>query len=87
MGAVDAACRGKTGVMMTFVRESGDEYFCRVESAEISSIANAVRQVPDEFINETADGITDEGVKYLAPLILGEVSPKFDKGIPQYIKL
>ena len=84
MGAVEAAVAGESGVMMTFVREKGSEYSCRVESAEISSIANAVRQVPSEFINETSDGITEAGLEYLLPLIQGEVDVVYENGMPKH---
>ncbi|MBQ8689200.1 MAG: 6-phosphofructokinase [Clostridia bacterium] len=85
MGAVKLATEGKTGIMMTIVREAGDEYVSSVGYAEISAIANAVRQVPDEYINEASNGITDAGLKYLAPLILGEVDIEFEAGLPKHI--
>ena len=85
MGAVKVACEGRTGVMMTIVRNEGEEYSSSVGSAEISSIANAVRGVPDEYINDTADGITETGIAYLAPLIMGERQIVFDNGMPKHI--
>lgn len=85
-GAVEAAVKGESGVMMCFVREdSGDGYSVRIESRDISKIANAVRTVPDEYINEESNGITDKGLEYLAPLISGEVYPVFEFGMPKHI--
>ena len=84
MGAVKVACEGRTGVMMTIEREEGDTYSSVVGCAEISSIANAVRGVPDEYITESADGITEAGLKYLAPLISGEVKIVFENGLPKH---
>ncbi len=87
MGAVKVASEGKTGVMMTINRNEGSEYSSYVNCAEISSIANAVRGVPDAYINKTFDGITDAGIAYLAPLILGEVDVEYENGLPKHIVL
>ena len=83
--AVDAATEGKTGVMMTIDRVEGSEYAVSYGSADISGIANGVKQVPREFINDIGNGITDECIKYLAPLIVGETSPVYENGLPKHI--
>jgi 6-phosphofructokinase 1 len=85
--AVNAAIAGESGVMMIFVREAGDEYSVKVESYDISKIANAIRTVPDEYINEAGNGITEAGLAYLAPLISGEVACEYDNGMPRHIVL
>ena len=85
MAAVDAATRGKTGVMMTINRVDTEEYTVYYDSADISKIANGVKHVPREFINAEGNGITDECVKYLAPLIIGEVFPEYENGLPKHI--
>ena len=85
--AVDAAISGESGVMMIFVREAGEDYSVRVESYDISKIANAIRTVPDEYINEAGNGITEAGLNYLLPLICGEVSPEYENGMPRHIVL
>jgi 6-phosphofructokinase 1 len=88
MGAVNVAVRGgRTGVMMTIDRIEGDDYSSSVGCADISSIANAVRGVPDEYITESADGITDAGIAYLAPLIEGEINVVYEKGMPKHITI
>ena len=83
--AVDAAISGKTGVMMTINREEREAYSVYYDSADISGIANGVKQVPREYINESGNGITEECLNYLAPLILGEVSPEYENGLPKHI--
>ncbi len=82
--AVETAVSGKTAVMMTINRADGDEYSVYYDSADISGIANGVKGVPAEFINAEHNGITDECVKYLAPLILGEVHPTYENGLPKH---
>ena len=82
--ATRAAADGNSGVMMIFVRSAG-EYSVEIEMADISKIANAVRSVPDEYINEKANGITKAGVDYLLPLIVGETEPVYENGLPKHI--
>lgn len=84
--AVSAAVSGKSGVMMTILRCPG-EYSVEYGSADISGIANGVKAVPREYINENENGVTDACLNYLAPLIVGEVTPEFVLGMPKHIKL
>ncbi len=83
--AVVAAAEGKSGIMMTINRAEGDDYSVYYDSADISGIANGVRRVPSEYINADGNGVTDECIKYLAPLIQGEVYPKYENGIPKHV--
>jgi len=86
-GAVRVALKGKTGVMMTIERIEGEEYSSSIGCAEISGIANAVRGVPDEYINDMGNGITEAGIKYLVPLIQGEIDVEYENGMPKHIIL
>ena len=85
--AVELALSGKSGVMATIERAAGDEYSVSFGFADISGIANAVRGVPDEYINEAGNGITEAGIRYLAPLIVGEVAVEYENGMPKHIVL
>ena len=85
--AVKAAIDGKTAVMMTINRGAGEEYTSYFDSADIAGIANGVKQVPREFITPDGNQITDECKKYLAPLIMGEVFPQYENGLPKHIVL
>ena len=83
--AVECAINGKTAQMMTIQRKDGAEYASCYDSADISGIANAVRGVPLDYINERGNGVTDECISYLAPLISGEVFPVYEAGMPKHI--
>ena len=85
--AVENALLGKTGVMMTIERVDSDEYTSHVGVADISKIANAVRGVPSEYINDESNGITEAGLNYLKPLIMGEVELEHENGLPRHIVL
>ncbi len=80
--AVKAAVEGTTGKMMTYVRTSDDPYKVECSSEDIQKIANMVREVPREFINERGNNVTDKCLKYIAPLTYGEPDIKYVNGLP-----
>lgn len=82
--AVQAAVEGKTAVMMTINRNESDEYSVYYDCADIEGIANGVKGVPAEYINESRNGVSAECIKYLAPLIMGEVYPVYENGLPKH---
>ena len=77
--AVSAAAEGKTGCMMS-IDKNGDET-CFIPR-EIAGIANAVRSVPRSMINEAGNNVTEECLRYIYPLIQGEVNNKYEDGMP-----
>ncbi len=76
------ALEGETGCMATFVRTSTKPYSCNCQKAELDSVANVVRQVPREFINERGNHVTTECIEWIRPLVLGESIPEFENGLP-----
>lgn len=70
--------------MMIFVRESTDPYRIRIESSDVSKIANGIRTVPENFINPRGNHITKECAAYLLPLIRGESAPAYRDGMPVF---
>ncbi len=85
--AVEAAVQGKSGVVMTMQRAEGNVYKMVVSSADVDSVANYIRTLPDEFITAEGNGITKECQAYLLPLIAGETSPRYVDGLPYQLKL
>ena len=84
--AFDSAIACESGVMMTFVRKN-NPYSVEIFSVSIKDVANEVRSVPDAYINDKGNGITEEGIDYLRPLILGEPAPIYVDGMPKHIKI
>ena len=81
--AVDLALAGKTGVMATIVRVG--DYSVVYGYEDISGIANAIKTVPDEYINSKGNNLTESAFDYLAPLILGEIAVPYENGLPKHI--
>lgn len=84
--AVNQAVLGKSGVMVAFQRNEG-EYGVSITCVPASQVANKVRLVPKEFINSEGNGVTEECIKYLSPLILGERALVYENGMPVHLKL
>ena len=86
MTAAVSAANGATGVMVCAVRAEG-EYSIDFVTKEIASIANAIKTVPDEHINEAGNDITEEGIDYILPLIMGELDTKYEMGLPVHLTI
>ena len=82
--AVEAAVSGVSCRMMTIRRVEGATYTYETGHEDIFAIANQTNCVPDEFINERGNGVTDECLEYLLPLIKGERYPEYKDGLPVY---
>ncbi|MBO5755442.1 MAG: 6-phosphofructokinase, partial [Clostridia bacterium] len=64
-GAVEAAVAGTSGHMVVALRED-NPYAIRISTSPVSEIANKVKTVPDAYINEAGNGLTEAGLAYLA---------------------
>jgi 6-phosphofructokinase 1 len=85
--AVKAALAGETGKMMVYRRISANPYKIKIESADITKIANVEKTVPRNWINEAGNDVTQEAIDYMKPLILGEPDLVFEDGIPVSLRL
>ncbi len=85
--ALQTAVEGLSGVMITSKRKDGDMYSVELSATDISLIANKEKTVPEEYMNESKNNISEEGLKYLRPLILGEVNIPHKNGIPVYLNI
>ncbi len=85
IAAVQYAAAGNTGVMVTIIRDASEEYSVSFGIESIVNIANEIKTVPDEYINDSGNGITEAGLAYLAPLIIGEPEMKFENGMPKHV--
>ena len=76
---------GGSGKMGVFVRKPEKEYGVDVDFVDISIIANRVKKVPLEWINDEGNDVKKELVEYLYPLIQGELPLVYENGIPKTI--
>lgn len=76
--AVKAAAEGKTGYMVAIKRISNYPYSSEEFLTPLDKVAGIERRLPDCYINDEGNGITDDFIDYCKPLV-GE--------IPEYAEL
>ena len=79
--AVVAMSKGSTGVMVVMRRMAKNEYQVETDIYDIHSIANVEKKVPMEWIDVDACQMKDDYIKYVRPLIMGELVPIFKDGV------
>ena len=85
--AVDAAAAGQSGGVMMLRRKDTEDYQYELCFTDVSLVANQTRYVPDAFINEAGNDVTDACCAYLLPLIRGERDLIFEDGLPLHVIL
>ncbi len=85
--AVRAAIAGETDKMVVLVRGDTEHYTCETGLALLSEIANGVKKLPGEWINEDGVSMNFQFFRYALPLIQGEVPVPYDNGLPVFARL
>jgi 6-phosphofructokinase 1 len=85
--AVKAAIAGETDKMVVLVRGDTDHYTCETGLAPLNEIANGVKKLPTEWINEDGVSMNFQFFRYALPLIQGEVPVPYDNGLPLFARL
>ena len=83
--SVKAGDEGDSGMMAVMVRTSDDPYKITTDIKDVHKIANEVKLVPRDWVNKDGDYVTDEFVKYVRPLIQGDMDPITVDGIPRHL--
>ncbi len=82
-----AVLEAETDKMVTLIRGSGDHYTCETGLAPLAEIANGVKKLPREWINEDGVSMNHQFVRYAQALIQGETVVPHDNGLPVFAKL
>jgi len=67
--AVGRACNGETDVMITIQRKSNEPFEFECETTSLASVAGETRCLPDEYINDEQNGVTEAYLEYAHPLV------------------
>ena len=88
-GAVELALSGVTDVMAALIRETDEDgnYRCVVRPIDLALAANTEKKVPRSWINADENGVTQEYLDYILPLIQGRLDNEFDNGMPRFAKI
>ena len=85
--AVEAAIAGETGKMVGFKCDRENGYKCEYVLFDLEKVANFEQKVPVEWITEDGSNVTEDFIKYCAPLIRGDLVMPMENGLPRFAKL
>ena len=86
--AVESAISGESGYMVAFERVMKDgAYSCSYKLLPLESVANFEKKVPLEWINAEHNGLTEDFISYVLPLIQGEADVPKEDSLPRYARL
>lgn len=85
--AAEYAFSGKTGDFAIFKRISSDEYGVYVDFVPVEMVANKVKKVSVDCINERGNNVTEDLLRDLAPLIMGNVEIPTEGGLPKHFTI
>lgn len=83
--AVQKTAEGETGFMSVVERVQDEPYIYQIRHSGLQDIANKAKAVPRKWINEAGNDVTEEMIRYIRPLILGEARPEWKDGLPVYL--
>ena len=87
MTACHCALEGKSGLMASVERLSDEPYRVRFTAVPVSRVSNREKKVPEDYMNQAGNDVTEKMMAYLNPLIQGESPVIFKNGIPCHIRL
>ena len=85
--AVEAAAEGFTDKMVAFQCTRDGSYACKTVLEPLDIVANFEKKVPRAWINEAGNGVTQEFIDYVLPLIQGEPKLPKEDSLPRFAKL
>lgn len=86
--AVASALRGKTNIMIGFVRTATNgSYTVTTNEIPLDSVANVEKKVPINWINEAGNGVTQSFIDYVLPLVQGEPKRDLLQSLPRFAHL
>ena len=86
--AVQAAVEGFTDKMVAFRCTRGEDgYRCETILEPLDIVANFEKKVPREWINEAGNGVNQQFIDYVLPLIQGDAKAPRVNGLPRFARL
>ncbi|MCP1102803.1 6-phosphofructokinase [Aequitasia blattaphilus] len=82
--AVQSALKGETGKMISFLRRDDHPYDMSYQLEDVNLICNQEKTVPKEWISNEGSDLTDDFIRYVRPLIQGNVTIPQENGLPLF---
>lgn len=74
-----------TGMMVGVRRRDTEKYDAEFFAVEAEKVANYVKNFPTDWLLPEYEGITEEAVRYMMPLIQGQPDIIYRDGLPAYV--
>lgn len=81
--AVDFALDGVTGKVVTLLRSDGNRYGVEYSVADLNNVIGREKTIPEHWYTETGH-LDNNFVKYVQPLIQGNVAVTEENGLPKF---
>ncbi len=85
--AVKYALSGENGKMVAIERRQDEPYKMETCAVPACKVANQIKYLPSNYINSEGNFVTEEFLKYVKPLVMGEHYPKYENGVPVHCVL
>ena len=85
--AVEAAVAGQTDKMVAFECDRSNGYSCVPVLQPLDIVANIEKKVPRAWINAAGNGLTDEFIDFVLPLVQGEPNTPRENALPRFARL
>ena len=85
--AVEAAVAGETDKMVAFECDRSNGYSCKPVLQPLDIVANIEKKVPREWINAAGNGLNDEFIDFVLPLVQGELDNPKENALPRFARL
>lgn len=82
--AVKAAVSGWSGLVSAITNRNEADYVPIYGVVPVCDVANKIKYVPREWINEAENNVTPEALQYILPLINGEPTMFTEQGLPKH---
>lgn len=84
MVSVKAAVEGKTGMVSAIVSRYDADYIPNYGVVPVRDVANKIKYVPREWINEAGNDVLPAALEYIQPLIQGEPTILTENGLARH---
>lgn len=82
--AVKAAAAGKTGMVSAIINRYDADYIPNYGIVPVCDVANKVKYVPREWINDAGNDVLPAALEYIQPLIQGEPAILTENGLARH---
>lgn len=82
--AVKAAAAGETGMVSAIIGRYDKDYIPNYGIVPVCNVANKIKYVPREWINEAGNDVLPAALAYIQPLIQGEPDIKYENGLARH---